>query len=150
MAINTQVHTTAAQATGRRYFDAAGASHRKNVTLWTLQIAFAGLFLFAGAGKLLGSAASLDEASPFPVLFLRFIGACELLGAIGLIAPWALRIKPGLTPLAAAGLAVIMVGATVSVAALTDTPAFALVNVAITAGLVAIVAGRGNYATRRR
>jgi hypothetical protein len=47
-----------------------------------------------------------------PGLFLRFIGVCELLGGIGLILPSLLRIRPGLTPLAAAGLIVIMIGAT--------------------------------------
>jgi len=44
---------------------------------------------------------------------LRFIGVAEVLGALGLILPALLRIRPGLTPLAAAGLAVIMTGATV-------------------------------------
>ncbi|MBI3940435.1 MAG: DoxX family protein, partial [Acidobacteria bacterium] len=48
-----------------------------------------------------------------PGLFVRFIGVAEVLGAIGLILPGLLRIRPGLTPLAAAGLGVIMVGATV-------------------------------------
>jgi hypothetical protein len=48
-----------------------------------------------------------------PVLLLRFIGVCEILGAIGLILPGLLRIRPGLTPLAAAGLVIIMIGATV-------------------------------------
>jgi DoxX-like family len=49
---------------------------------------------------------------PLPGLFLRFIGVAEVLGALGLILPGILRIRPGLTPLAAAGLMVIMVGAT--------------------------------------
>ena len=48
-----------------------------------------------------------------PGLFLRFIGVAEVLGAVGLILPWLLRIRPGLTPLAAAGLVLIMTGATV-------------------------------------
>ena len=42
-----------------------------------------------------------------------FIGVAEVLGAIGLILPGVLRIRPGLTPLAAAGLVIIMIGATV-------------------------------------
>jgi hypothetical protein len=50
---------------------------------------------------------------PLPLLFIRFIGVCEMLGAIGLILPSLLRIRTGLTPLAAAGLAIIMLGATV-------------------------------------
>jgi hypothetical protein len=48
-----------------------------------------------------------------PGLFLRFIGVCEVLGGLGLILPGLLRIRPGLTPLAAAGLVIIMIGATV-------------------------------------
>ena len=47
-----------------------------------------------------------------PGLFLRFIGVAEVLGAAGLILPWLLKIRPELTALAAAGLVVIMVGAT--------------------------------------
>jgi len=44
---------------------------------------------------------------------LRFIGVSETLGGLGLILPGLLRIQPGLTPLAAAGLVIIMIGATV-------------------------------------
>jgi DoxX-like family len=47
-----------------------------------------------------------------PGLFLRFIGVCEVLGAAGLILPSLLRIRPALTPVAAAGLVIIMIGAT--------------------------------------
>jgi hypothetical protein len=50
---------------------------------------------------------------PLPGWFLRFIGVTEVLGAIGLILPGLLGIRPGLTPLAAAGLVIIMIGATV-------------------------------------
>ncbi|MGA7689192.1 MAG: DoxX family protein [Jiangellales bacterium] len=39
------------------------------------------------------------------------IGALEVLGAIGVVLPWALDIAPVLTPVAAAGLAVITAGA---------------------------------------
>ena len=50
---------------------------------------------------------------PLPGLFMRFIAVCETLGALGLVLPGLLRIRPGLTPLAAAGLVIIMIGATV-------------------------------------
>jgi hypothetical protein len=50
---------------------------------------------------------------PLPGLFIRFIGVAEVLGAIGLILPGLLHIRPGLTPLAAVGLLIIMIGATV-------------------------------------
>jgi hypothetical protein len=48
-----------------------------------------------------------------PGWFLRFLGVAAVLGALGLVLPGLLRIRPGLTPLAAAGLVIIMIGATV-------------------------------------
>jgi hypothetical protein len=51
--------------------------------------------------------------TPLPGLLVRFIGLAELLGGLGLILPGLLRIRPGLTPLAASGLLIIMIGATV-------------------------------------
>jgi hypothetical protein len=55
----------------------------------------------------------LTEQMALPGLFVRFIGVVEVLGALGLILPELLRIRPGLTPLAAIGLVIIMIGATV-------------------------------------
>ena len=72
------------------------------------------LFLFSGGVKLVVPTDQLAKQVPqLPVLFMRFIGVCEVLGAIGLILPRLLRIRPGLTPLAAVGLVIIMIGATV-------------------------------------
>jgi len=48
----------------------------------------------------------------FPMAFLYFIGVCECLGALGLVLPAATRVRTELTPLAAAGLTIIMIGAT--------------------------------------
>jgi uncharacterized membrane protein YphA (DoxX/SURF4 family) len=89
-------------------------SERKiNAVLWTVQVLLALLFLFAGGMKLVAPAEMLKGPGiEFPVLFLRFIGVCELAGGLGLILPGLLRIRVGLTPLAAAGLVVIMIGAT--------------------------------------
>lgn len=83
--------------------------------LWILQIVLAGLFLFAGGFKLATPVEEMLKQMPvaLPGWFLQFVGVCEVLGGIGLILPAALRIKPGLTPLAAAGLVIIMIGATV-------------------------------------
>lgn len=81
--------------------------------LWIVQALLALLFLFSGGAKLIMSAEAMQGPVSLPVLFLRFIGVCEVLGGIGLILPGLLRIRPGLTPLAAAGLVVIMIGATV-------------------------------------
>jgi hypothetical protein len=90
----------------------------RNRVLWIVQGLLAALFLFAGAMKLLTPIEALSMMSPFPGEFIRFIGICELLGAVGLILPYALRILPGLTALAATGLVVIMVGATVTTLAI--------------------------------
>ena len=86
----------------------------RNRMLWIVQGVLALVFLFAGGMKLITPIEVLSVMSPFPGEFIRFIGVCEVLGAVGLILPYALRILPGLTALAAAGLVVIMVGATVS------------------------------------
>jgi len=81
--------------------------------LWIVQVLLALLFVFAGGMKLVLPLDQLAGPFPLPGPFLRFIGAAELLGGFGLILPAALRIRPGLTPLAAAGLVIIMIGATV-------------------------------------
>jgi hypothetical protein len=86
----------------------------KNWILWIVQGLLALLFLFAGGVKLVASAAELaKDAPPLSAPFMRFVGVCEVLGALGLILPGLLRIQEWLTPLAAAGLVVIMIGATV-------------------------------------
>jgi uncharacterized membrane protein YphA (DoxX/SURF4 family) len=82
--------------------------------LWIVQVLLALVFLFAGGIKLVLPIGEMTAQVPLPLpgWFLRFIGVAEMLGAIGLILPGLLRIKSGLTPLAASGLVVIMIGAT--------------------------------------
>ncbi|MBI3769174.1 MAG: DoxX family protein [Deltaproteobacteria bacterium] len=84
-----------------------------NRALWVVQGLLAALFLFAGGMKLVVPLEALKGPVPLPGPFMRFIGVAEVLGAIGLILPELLQIRPGLTPLAAAGLVIIMIGATV-------------------------------------
>jgi uncharacterized membrane protein YphA (DoxX/SURF4 family) len=84
-----------------------------NYVLWALQGLLALLFLFAGAMKFIMPIAEMTKQMPLPAWFLYFIGVAEILGGLGLVLPSALRIQPGLTPLAAAGLVIIMIGATV-------------------------------------
>ncbi len=85
-----------------------------NRTLWVIQILLALIFMFTGGIKLILPVAEMNKGAAFPLpgLFLRFIGLAEVLGAVGLILPWLLRIQPALTPLAAVGLVIIMIGAT--------------------------------------
>lgn len=86
-----------------------------NTALWIIQALLAALFLFAGGMKLVMPIEDIIKQMPLPLpgWFVRFTGVVEVLGGIGLILPWLLSIKPGLTPLAAAGLVIVMVGATV-------------------------------------
>jgi hypothetical protein len=83
-----------------------------NVALWIVQGLLGALYLFAGGMKLVMPLEELKGPVELPGTFLRFIGVAEVLGALGLVLPGLLRIKPGLTPLAAAGLVIIMIGAT--------------------------------------
>src|SRR5215472_2543357 len=59
------------------------------------------------------SAAELTAGTSLPSGFLRFVGVMEILGGLGLVLPGMLRIRTSLTPLAAAGLFIIMIGAVV-------------------------------------
>src|SRR5438552_16149454 len=81
--------------------------------LWIVQSLLALLFFFAGGMKLVLPLEKLTGPISLPGPLLRFIGVAEVLGALGLILPGLLRIRPGLTPLAATGLVIIMIGATV-------------------------------------
>jgi uncharacterized membrane protein YphA (DoxX/SURF4 family) len=112
------------------------------VALWIVQGLLAALFLFAGVMKFIMTVEEMTKEIPLPGAFLRFIGVAEILGAIGLILPGLLRIKPGLTPLAAVGLAVIMVGATILTLA-TSPVAMALMPFVV--GILAIFVAYGRW-----
>ena len=88
-----------------------------NVLLWILQIVLAAVFLGAGAMKLSRPIDKLEPTMSWVTQYrppvVRFVGAMEVLGGLGLILPWATGIAKVLTPLAAVGLAVIMVLAAV-------------------------------------
>ena len=84
-----------------------------NAALWTAQILLTVIFLFTGALKLTTPIAELTKQMPGTAWFVRPLGVAEVLGAIGVTLPWLLGIWPALTPLAAAGLVIIMIGATV-------------------------------------
>ena len=84
-----------------------------NVFLWIMQGVLAAAFAAAGILKITRSREQLIPQLPWvndvstPVL--RLIGVAEFAGALGLILPAALGIATVLTPLAAIGIAVIMV-----------------------------------------
>ncbi|MCC6991583.1 MAG: DoxX family protein [Acidobacteria bacterium] len=90
-------------------------SQRKgwSAALWVAQVALAGLFGMAGTIKATMPIDQLSQTMPWaaeiPAALVRFIGVSELAAAIGLIVPAATRIAPVLTPLAGAGLVLVMV-----------------------------------------
>jgi hypothetical protein len=110
---------------------------KTSATLWTIQGLMAALFLFAGLMKLV---TPYDPAMSmgFSEWFLRFIGVAETLGALGLVLPGITRVRTELTSLAAAGLVVIMVGATVTCGAIGGIGAAAIP--AVVGALCAVVA----------
>ncbi|MGH7332059.1 MAG: DoxX family protein [Candidatus Rokuibacteriota bacterium] len=112
--------------------------------LWIVQGLLALLFLFAGGMKLVLPLEEMTKQMPLPLpgLFVRFIGVAEVLGAIGLILPGLLRIRPGLTPLAAAGLVIIMIGATVLTLAGGDV---ALALIPLVVGLLSAFVAYGRW-----
>ena len=121
---------------------------RSNVLLWVVQGLLALLFLFAGSMKLVLPLEAMTGPIPLPGLFMRFLGVAEVLGAIGLILPGLLRIRQGLTPLAAAGLVIIMTGATV-ITALGGGVAAALVPLIVGLLSGAVAYGRWRSAQLR-
>ncbi len=116
------------------------STHRNasRIVLWTLQALLAALFLFAGGSKLAMPTAELARLAHMNGDFLKFIGVCEVLGGLGLVLPGLLRVRVGLTPLAALGLVIIMVGAV----AITATQSLAGALFPLVVGvLAAFVAG---------
>lgn len=102
-----------------------------NVALWIVQGLLAALFLFAGVMKLVVPLEALKGPVDFPGWFMRFIGVVETLGGLGLILPGVFRIATWLTPLAAAGLVIIMIGAV----------AVTIVGGEVMGGLISLVVG---------
>ncbi len=117
--------------------------------LWVVQGLLAALFLWAGGMKLVLPLEKLAGPVPLPGWFIRCIGVAEGLGALGLLLPGLLRVWTGLTPLAAAGLVIIMTGATVLT--LASGPA-ALALIPLVVGLLAafVAWGRWRLAPHRR
>ncbi len=83
------------------------------VALWIVQVLLALFFLSSGVPKLVLPPESLPMPIPLPEPFLLFVGVCETLGAIGLILPGVTRVQTSLTPLAATGLVLVTICATV-------------------------------------
>ena len=100
--------TTPRTSTGPKVLDAG---------LWSAQVALAAVFAWAAYLKLATPHAEYAQTAPWaalaPEALVTIVGILELAGALGVIAPAATRILPALTPLAAAGMALLMVPAIV-------------------------------------
>lgn len=119
-----------------------------NSILWVLQALLAALFLFAGGTKLVLPIEDMTKEIAMPGWFLRFIGVAEVLGALGLVLPWLLNIRPSLTPLAAAGLVIIMIGASATTLATADWTG-ALIPLAVGIICATVAYGRWRLTTQR-
>lgn len=90
-----------------------GGSKALRIGLWAVQVLLAFVFAMSGGMKLAVPYEELLKQGPWvqsvPEGLVKFIGVAEVSGALGVILPAATRIKPLLTPLAAAGFVVIMV-----------------------------------------
>jgi uncharacterized membrane protein YphA (DoxX/SURF4 family) len=115
--------------------------------LWLVQGLLALIFLYAGGIKLVLPIEVMTEQMPLPLpgWFLRFIGVAEVLGAIGLILPGLLGIRPVLTPLAALGLVIIMIGATVLTLAGFVPGGVALALIPLVVGLLSAFVAYGRW-----
>jgi hypothetical protein len=87
-----------------------------NIVLWVCQTLLAAVFFYSAATKGTWSKEKLlargqTGVAPVPLPLLRVIAAAECLGAVGLIVPQLTGVAAFLTPLAAFGLGVVMVGA---------------------------------------
>lgn len=90
-------------------------TRRFSIALWAAQAVLAFVFAATGALKTFLAPADLFRILPdvagFPLPVVRFVGIAELAAAAGLILPAVTRIAPFLTPLAASGVVVVMIGA---------------------------------------
>ncbi|HTK09151.1 MAG TPA: DoxX family protein [Ktedonobacteraceae bacterium] len=97
-----------------------------NIVLWIVQSVLALAFLVAGAFKVLQPIDTLKKylgwVEKTPPTLVRLVGILEILGALGLILPAVTHILPWLTPVAAIGLVLTMIGAIIVHIQLKETP----------------------------
>jgi uncharacterized membrane protein YphA (DoxX/SURF4 family) len=116
-----------------------------NLALWIIAIVLAVAFAASGLMKQVVPkdklvTAGQGWAEDFSPTTIRLIGLAEILGAIGLVLPAALHIAPVLVPLAAVGLAMVMVGAAAVHARRKEMPM--VVNAVLLVLAVVVVWGR--------
>src|SRR5436190_24378054 len=84
--------------------DSRQAGSRAGALLWIVQGLLALLFLFAGGAKLVLPIELMTAQLPLPGAFLRFVGVCEVLGALGRGLPLECSARPGFRRAARRGL----------------------------------------------
>ncbi len=116
-----------------------------NIVLWIVAGLLAAMFLLAGAMKITVPKERLLRTMAWAETWsrpqLRALGTVEVLGAIGLILPRALDIAPVLTPLAAVGCAIVMIGAVITHARMKDYKGTGMPLVLLVLAIV-VAAGR--------
>lgn len=84
-----------------------------HIALWVVQVLLAASLVWSFWTKLFQPidklAAMWPWAGQVPAAFVKFTGIVDLLGAVGLVLPALLRIRPQLTPIAAGCFIVLMV-----------------------------------------
>jgi uncharacterized membrane protein YphA (DoxX/SURF4 family) len=119
-----------------------------NIALWIIQAVLALLFLFAGVMKFITPVEEMTKQMPVAIsgTFLHFIAVCEILGGLGLVLPGLFRIKQGLTPLAAIGLIIIMIGAA-AIGFIGGVPSNSVFPIVVGLLLTFVAYGRGRATT---
>jgi uncharacterized membrane protein YphA (DoxX/SURF4 family) len=85
-----------------------------NIVLWVIQVLLALAFLAHGSLLLFPPAAMVEQMNAsLPRWFQLFLGAAEVLAAVGLTLPGVTRIQPWLVSCAAAGIMIVMISATI-------------------------------------
>lgn len=101
-----------------------------HISLWIAQVLLAAMFLMSGFMKVSQPIDQLSKMLPWTAQvsegLVRFIGASEILGAFGLMLPSLVRIQPKLTPIAAVGLALVMLFAAAFHISRGETPAIGM------------------------
>jgi len=128
----------------------SSATRAFNALLWTAQVLWGVLFGMSGFGKVLAYDPTiwrhmLHQVAWFSALpqgLFVFIGVCEGLGGVALIAPAVTRVAPKLTPIAAAGLAIIMILAAGFHIARGEYSFFVPLNALLAGGAALIAYGR--------
>jgi len=116
-----------------------------NIALWIVAGVLAVVFVTAGLLKLTQPKVKLSEnmawVEDFSAGQVKAIGTVEILGAVGLILPGVTGIAPVLVPIAAAGLAIVMIGAAITHLRRKEAP-LALANAVLFALAVFVTWGR--------